>query len=165
MKAGRTDTDPSDATIDFALEHVFSYTGTLAPPEVVGPVPEGVRVNFYSTGGEITGPALRGRVRPVGGDWMTVRRDGIAYLDVRTTFETHDGAIILVAYQGLVDLGEHGYDAFLRGELPPLVKLRTSPRLVTSHPDYIRVNRLFCIGVGEYRTDRGEARYDVYAVR
>ena len=58
-----------------------------------------------------------GGVRPVGGDWMTVRQDGGAYLDVRTTFETHDGAAILVTYQGLVDLGEHGYDAFLRAKI------------------------------------------------
>jgi hypothetical protein len=165
MEARRTHPDQSDATIDFALEHVFSYSGALAPPEIIGPAPEGVRVNFYSTGGEISGPGLRGRVRPVGGDWMTVRQDGVAYLDVRTTFETHDGAAILVTYQGLVDLGEHGYDAFLRGELPPLVKLRTSPRLVSSHPDYLWLNRLFCIGVGEYRADRNEAKYDVYAVR
>ena len=151
--------------IDFTLEPIFSYSGTLAPPEIIGPLPEGVRVNFYSTGGEIGGPGFSGRVRPVGGDWMTVRHDGVAYLDVRTTFETHDGAAILVTYQGLVDLGEDGYDTFLRGELPPRVQLRSSPRIVSSHPAYLWLNRLFCIGIGEYRADRNEARYDVYAVR
>jgi hypothetical protein len=46
---------------DYKLEHICSYTGRLASPaEVIGPLPEGIRVNFYSTGGEITGPHLRG---------------------------------------------------------------------------------------------------------
>lgn len=151
---------------DYRLEHICSYSGALAdPPEVIGPAPEGVRVNFYSTGGEITGPRLKGRLRPVGGDWLTLRTDGVAYADVRTTFETHDGALILVTYSGLIDLGDDGYERFLAGELPPVVRLRTSPRFVTSHPAYLWLNRLFCLGVGEYRAAEHEAWYDVYAVR
>jgi hypothetical protein len=94
-----------------------------------------------------------------------VRKDGVAYLDVRTTFETDDGALILVTYQGMVDFGEDGYDRFLRGEMPPIVKLRTSPRFVTRHLGYLWLNRLFCFGVGEYRAATNEATYDVYAVR
>lgn len=151
--------------IDYKLEHIFSYTGTLASPEVIGSFPEGIRVNFYSTGGEITGPRLRGKIRPVGGDWVTVRKDGVALLDVRTTFETHDGALILVTYQGVVDLGEDGHDRFLRGDMPPVAQLRISPRFLTSHPEYLWLNRLYCIGVGEYRAAASEASYDVYAVR
>ena len=82
-------------------------------------MPEGVRVNFYSAGGEIRGPRVRGKVRAVGGDWLTVRKDGVAILDVSTTFETHDGALILVTYSGMIDFGENGHDEFLRGNLPP----------------------------------------------
>ena len=34
--------------IDYQLEHICSYTATLAaPPEIIGPVPEGIRANFY----------------------------------------------------------------------------------------------------------------------
>jgi hypothetical protein len=152
--------------IDYKLEHVLSYSGTLAsPPEVIGPLPEGIRVNFYSTGGEITGPKIRGVLRPVGGDWMLVRNDGVGLLDVRTTFETHNGALILVTYTGTVDLGPNGYEMFLRGELPSKVQLRTAPRFQTSHPDYLWMNRLHCLGIGEYRADTNMAKYDVYAVR
>src|SRR5262249_49730890 len=160
---------------EYKLEHMFSYTGLLAsPPEVIGPVPEGIRVNFYSAGGEITGPRVRGRLRPAGGAWgvgrqdggglLRVRKDGVACLDVRTTFETHDGALILVTYLGTIDFGDDGYDKFLRGEMPPVVKIRTSPRLATVHPDYIWLNRLFCLGIGEFRAATNEAHYDVYAV-
>ena len=32
----------------YGLEHVCSYSAQLQnPPEVIGPVPEGIRVNFY----------------------------------------------------------------------------------------------------------------------
>jgi hypothetical protein len=150
---------------DYTLEHILSYTGTLAdPPEAIGPLPDGIRVTFYSTGGEFEGPRCRGKLRPVGGDWMTIRKDGIGLLDVRTTFETHDGALILVTYTGLVDLGENGHDSFLRGELPTPVKLRIQPRFYTTHPDYVWLNRLFCVGIGEYNRAANHAQYDIYAV-
>jgi hypothetical protein len=152
-------------SIEFEPDHIFSYTGTLAPPEIIGDVPAGLRVNFYSTGGEITGPRVRGVVRAVGGDWMTVQRDGVAFLNVRTTFETHDNALILVTYEGVIDLGEDGYQSFVRGELPPLARLRIAPRFVTSHPEYLWLNRLMCFGVGEYRAETNIATYDVYAMR
>lgn len=151
---------------DYKLEHICSYTGRLInPPEVIGPAPEGIRVNFYSAGGEFTGSKMRGTVRSVGGDWVTVRKDGVAHLDVRSTLETHDGALILMTYLGVVDFGEDGYDRFLRGEISSVTKLRTAPRFVTSHPEYVWLNRLFCLGIGEYRSASNEATYDVYAVR
>ncbi len=151
--------------IDYKLEHILSYTGTLAEaPEVIGAVAEGVRVNFYSSGGDVSGPRIRAKVRAVGGDWVTVRKDGVALLDVRTTFETHDGALILVTYSGLIDFGEGGQERFVRGELPEVARIRTSPRFVTSHPEYLWLNRLHCVGVGEYRSAKNEAHYDVYAV-
>ena len=151
--------------IDYKLEHILSYTGKLAnPPEVVGVMPEGVRVNFYSAGGEVTGPRIRGTVLPVGGDWVTVRKDGVALLDVRTTFRTDDGALILVTYQGIADFGEDGHERFLRGDLPEVVRIRTAPRLATSHTSYLWLNRLHCLGAGEYRAASNQAHYDVFAV-
>jgi hypothetical protein len=152
--------------IDYKLEHIFSFRGIAGgPPEVIGPVPEGIRVNFVLTGGEVTGPRVRGKVRPVGGDWMTVRKDGVATVDVRATFETHDGALILITYPGVIDFGNGGYEQFQRGELPELARIRIAPRLSTSHPDYLWLNRLQCLGIGEYRQATHDATYDVYAVR
>jgi len=37
---------------------------------------------------------VSGKLRPVGGDWLTIRKHGVAILDVRATIETHDGALI-----------------------------------------------------------------------
>jgi len=151
---------------DYKMEHLFSYTATLqSPVETIGPVPEGIRVNFYVTGGVIHGDRLNGRIRPVGADNFLVRRDGIGVLDVRATFETTDGALIDVAYRGIGDLGEDGYGRFLRGELPKKLPLRTAPNLRTAHADYQWVQRLHCMGVGEVDLERFEVSYDVYAVR
>jgi hypothetical protein len=148
-----------------ALEHLFSYMANLkAPPEIIGPVPEGIRVNFYVTDGVLTGPRLRGRLLPVGGDWLTLRRDGIGVLDVRATIETDDGALIDVAYRGIGDLGEDGYEKFLRGETPKKIALRTAPMLRTAHPRYQWLHRVFTVGVGEADFERFAVRYDVYSI-
>jgi hypothetical protein len=150
----------------YSLEHICSYSAQLQnPPEVIGPVPEGIRVNFYVTSGEVTGPKIRGILRPVGGDWLTIRTDGIGLLDVRATIETHDNALIDIAYTGMGDLGEDGYQKFLQGELPRTVPLRVVPRFHTAHPAYQWLNRLQCLNIGEADLERFEVRYDVYAVR
>jgi hypothetical protein len=151
------------ANID--LEHICSYWATLAPPEVVGPVPEGIRVNFYVTAGEVAGPKMRGRLRTVGGDWLLLRADGIGLLDVRATMELDDGALIYTTYGGVVDLGTDGYDLFLKGILPPRPELRIVPRYHTSHPEYLWLNRLQCVGVGVFDVAQSKVSYDVYALR
>ena len=152
--------------LPYSLEHICSYSAKLQnPPEVIGPVAEGIRVNFYVTSGEVTGPKIRGIIRPVGGDWLTIRTDGVGLLDVRATIETHDHALIYIAYTGVGDLGEDGYRKFLQGVLPPKLALRVVPRFQSSHPAYLWLNRLQCVNVGEADLERFEVRYDVYALR
>jgi hypothetical protein len=119
---------------EYALEHVMSYTVKLNPPEVIGPVPEGLRVNLYVASGEVNGPKVYGKLRPVGGDWLTVRTDGVGILDVRATIETREEALIYVTYTGEGDVGEDGHEKFLRGDLPPTIPLRIVPRIQTVHP-------------------------------
>lgn len=151
--------------IDYRLEHLFSFNALLEM-DVIGAVAEGVRVNFRVTSGEISGPRLQGKLRPTGGDWLTLRTDGVSILDVRVTFETDDGALIYASYTGVADLGEDGYQKFLGGEPPASgLPLRVAPRYQTSHPSYTWLNRLQCLGIGQAFLERGEVRYDIYAVR
>jgi hypothetical protein len=99
------------ALISYDLEYIFPFTGRGSTmPEAIGPLAEGLRVNFYNSGGEIYGPLIRGKLRAAGGDWVTVRKDGIALLDARVTLETHDGALILATYPGTINFGEDGYE-------------------------------------------------------
>ena len=151
---------------DYELEHICSIKATLEnPPEVIGPTPEGLRLNVYITGGEVRGPRLNGRLRPVGADWLTIRSDGVGVLDIRATMETEDGALIYVAYQGLADAGEDGYQKFLEGTPPPRVPIRGAPRFHTSHPDYLWLNRIQCLNIGEVDLENWVVDYDLYTFK
>jgi len=150
---------------DYRLEHLFTYTaGLKLPPEVIGPIPVGIRATAYVTGGRLDGPRLKGQVLPVGGDWLLLRTDGIGLVDVRLTLETHDGVLIFMTYTGVIDLGLDGYNQFLAGKMPPNFPVRTAPRFQTGHPDYVWLNRLQCLGIGEADLGASSVTYDVYGV-
>jgi hypothetical protein len=149
----------------YNLEHIFSYTATITLPERIGPVAEGRRVNFYVTGGKVEGPKVNGKLLPVGGDWMTVRTDGVGILDVRATIQTHDDALIYTAYSGVMDLGKNGYEKLPKGEVPAVVSLQSAPRYYTSHPAYQWLNRIQCVGIGQSDMSRLEVSFDIYAIR
>ncbi len=151
---------------DYSMDHIFSYSVTLdANMEAIGATPSGFRINVYVTGGQMTGPMVRGKVRPVGADWLTVREDGVGILDVRATMETDDGALIYCAYQGVADVGEDGYARFVQGDPPAKLTIRAVPRFVTSHADYLWLNRLQCVNIGEVDLQVPVVNYDVYALR
>lgn len=63
--------------------------------------------------------AVCGKLRAVGADWLQLRRDGVANLDVRAMAETNDGALLYITYDGTIDLGENGYEDLLKGVMPP----------------------------------------------
>jgi len=104
---------------EYRLEHIMSFAAKIGEREVIGPVSEGLLWNVHVTGGEVTGPKVFGKIRPLSGDWLTIRRDGVAILDVRLTIETNDGALIYVTYYGTMDRGEDGYEQALRGQSRP----------------------------------------------
>jgi hypothetical protein len=150
---------------DHNLEHICSYNATLRQPlEVIGETPVGLRVNAYVAGGEIWGPRVRGRVLPVGADWLTIRPDGVGVLDVRATIETGDGALVYVEYMGVMDLGPDGYQRMLTGNPPARAAIQAAPRFLTSHPNYLWLNRLQCLNVGMADFATNSVSYDTYAV-
>lgn len=151
--------------IKYEMEHICTYRATIHPPVVVSPTDGDIRMNFYVSGGEVWGPKLKGKVLPVGADWLTLRKDGVAVLDVRAAFESHDGAHIDVTYNGIIDFGAEGHAKFLRGEVPDLIQIRSAPRMRTAHPAYEWLNRVQLINVGEGKLKQNEVTYDVYALR
>ncbi len=153
--------------LDHSLEHICSYTVDLVTtPEVIGPVPGDLRINAYYAGGVIWGPRLRGRVLPVGADWLTLRTDGVGVVDIRCTLEAEGGALIFVTVNGIIDFGPEGYQTFLSGELPPDgTPIRAASRFFTAHPDHVWLNRVSGLHIGEAFGSRGQIEYDVYAVR
>ena len=83
------------------LEPLMNYYANLVGPVEVGKGPFGTRVVIEVDGGEFEGPKLKGTIRkPACADWLLFDDDGNGHLDVRATFETHDGAYIYVQYFG-----------------------------------------------------------------
>ena len=150
--------------LNYSLEYICSFTAILRP-EMIGPLAEGIRVNYHFTGGEVNGPKLRGKFRPGGADFVTMRRDGVAVLDIRGTIETHDGALIYVVGSGLAYTSEDAYERALKRDLPPTTPLRAALHLATVHRDYLWVNRLQFVEIGEMVRARGEVHVDLYALK
>ena len=148
----------------YETEHLFSYTATVAAPEVIGPGPDGIPLNFSVTGGAVTGPRVRGKINAMGGDYATLRTDGVLILNVIASITTEDGALIDVRYNGVIDMGVDGYANFLAGKLTTSAKIRSAARFLTAHPNYLWLNRIQCFGIGEADLAKLEVGYDVYGL-
>lgn len=147
------------------LEYLCTVTARLnSEPEIIGETPEGLKVNWYLCGGVVAGPKLNATIRPEGGDWMTIRPDGIGILGIHATLETQDGALISTTYSGVFELGEEGYRNFQNKKWPQAPSLRSTPRFLTEHPNYKWLNRLQCVGIGEVRMSDFLLTYDLYSL-
>ncbi len=83
------------------LEFVFAARVTVDQPLDLGDVARGGRRIVPITGGEFTGPQIRGAVLPGGADWQVLRHDSVAELEARYTLRTDDGALIYVRNHAL----------------------------------------------------------------
>ena len=62
--------------------------------EVVGVVPDGFRIIWHFVEARFVGPVLEGRFLPGAADWMRIRPDGVAIVQVQGCIETRAGARI-----------------------------------------------------------------------
>ncbi len=150
---------------EYTMEHIFSYEATTDPtPDFIGPVAQGMRLNAYFAGGTVSGPKVNGKILPVGGDFITVRTDGVGDIDVRLSIQTDDGALIYQTNTGVLELGENGYEDFMNMKLQEVTQVRANIRFQTSHENYQWLNRKQCIGIGQFFALEGKVKYDVYAL-
>lgn len=139
-------------------------TARLDPPQKLGHTPEGDRKIVPVAGGTVTGQRLSGTILPFGGDWAVMRSDGVLTLDVRLTIRTPDDALVHCSYTGM----RHGPEAVMTrlaaGESvdPEEYYFRILPRFETAHPEYLWLNRLLAVGIGERLT--AGPRYHLYEV-
>jgi hypothetical protein len=122
-----------------------------------------MHITYYIESGEIHGPKINGKVR--GGDWMVLRHDGVGVAESRITYETDDGALLLSRYNGIFDLGPDGYERAVRNEFDPVPPLVLAPQFITSHPNWLWLNRLQCLAVGRATMADLIVRLDIYAIR
>ena len=96
------------------LEPLLRFTNPVTV-QAIGRTPFGERTTYIVGEGVFSGPRLRGRILAGGGDWFVRGADDLARLDVRKTFETHDGALIHVTYTGLYKFTAAVSEALSRG--------------------------------------------------
>ena len=148
---------------DWTTRFLASLSATVKRQDV-GECPDGLRIDWLIDEGRFFGPHIEGVVLPGAADFMRVRRDGVAIVDVRACLETAGGARIFVAYGGTLDLGPDGYRRALRGEFATLPPLVVTPTFETADASLSWLNRVRCFGVGRVDTHALTYVFDVYAV-
>jgi hypothetical protein len=132
------------------VEYLFTINATLADPVVIPNGPLGTRVIVPCTGGTFSGPRVSGTIASVGADWLTMRSNGTAQLDVRIILTTDDGASIYMTYTGVMAPGADG---------PQIV---TAPLFQAGDERYVWLNDLQAVAIGKPGQNRVD--YEVYKV-
>ncbi|MDE1918549.1 MAG: DUF3237 domain-containing protein [Sphingomonadales bacterium] len=112
------------------LDHAFTARITLDPPVEMGMVADGRRRYIPIAGGTICGPMLRGTVLPGGGDWQTIREDGVTLVEAHYALRAEDGTIIEIRNPGVRVASVEVSNMLARGEPvdPSAYYFRTTPR-------------------------------------
>jgi len=149
---------------ELLTELLFEIHAMMAPPEVVGPTPNGDRRVRYIQGGHFEGPKLKGDILPGGGDWLLLRPDGARTLDVRLTLRTDDGHLIYAVSRGFLNISPENYQRIAAGEEvdPSQYYFRTTPLFETSAEKLDWLNRVVAVSVG--RLTKTTVVQRVYAV-
>jgi hypothetical protein len=101
-------------------------------------------------GGEIDGPALRGKVLPGGADWQTISGD-VAKLQAQYVIESDAGARVEVVNRGLRHGPAEVMERLRAGEEvdPTLYYFRATPEITTAAPELVWMTRSVFIVSGE----------------
>lgn len=146
------------------LQPLATVTVNLKPPVMVGPGPFGLRLFIEVSDGVIESDSgadeltpMTGKVLPGGGDWALLGSDGWCRLDVRTLFETSDGATIYAQFPGLIEWTDAVQSALALGEGTEFGDqyFRTTPVLETGDAAYSWVNHSVFVGEGRFITGFG----------
>lgn len=87
------------------LEHEMTYRFRTRGPlrRTVGS-PTGAIEYWEMTEGTLSGPRITAHIAMPGGDWHRPGEDGFGRPDVRVQFQTDDGEVVLLHYEGLVEV-------------------------------------------------------------
>jgi hypothetical protein len=130
---------------------------TVAPVvSLGGPARHGQRRFVPIVGGTASGPGLSGTLLEGGVDWQVQRADGVTDIAAHYVIRTPDGALVEVQSEGLRHGPPEVMAALARGEaVPPSAYFfRTAMKLTSGHPDWLHLNRLMCIAIGERQAER-----------
>ena len=130
----------------------------------IGATPHGNRHIMYITGGTVEGPKVRGVVVPGGGDWLLIRPDRAAILDVRAVCRTDDDDIIYTCFHGINIMSREVRERMAKGESidPSEYYFRITPVFETASEKYDWLNRVVAVGIG--RPTLTGVAYRIYTI-
>jgi len=139
------------------LEHVADLVVRVAPPTVVSSSRRVIGI----TGGEVSGPRIRGKVLPGGADFQVIRADNTTDLEARYVIETDSGSLIYVVNTGYRHGPPEAMERLQRGELvdPALIYFRCTPRFETAAAEYHWLTRHVFVGTAARYPDRVEMSF------
>lgn len=152
---------PTRPRFAYDLEFFAALTVNLRP-EILGPTPDGYRINFFVKDGRVAGPRIDATVQSEGGDWMCIRQDGIGAVNIKITYQTHDGALILEEAGGVFDLGPDGYAKVAAGQFTGAPPFYATPKWSTAHPAWSWLNRCQGFGMGRVVMETLQVQCDIY---
>ena len=117
----------------------------------LGPGPYGERRYVPLLGGTVRGPELNGEIVPGGVDWQVARSDGVLDIGAHYVIRTTDGALVEVQSTGMRHGPPEVMARLARGEAVGRDEyfFRTLMRFTTGHPDWLHLNKLMAIAVGQ----------------
>ena len=136
------------------LVPLCTATITLKDPMLLPNTPSGMRTIIEVATAKLDGERLSGTMKgSAGADWATIGPDMTCTVDVRMTFETHDGALLFITYGGRVDLSKGP------GQSP----VYAAPLFETGDERYAWLNRVQAVAKGNLDGDK--ITYEVAEVR
>jgi hypothetical protein len=147
-------------------EYLMTVYAPLDPPQVIDNT---LFIYNVRDGGWVKGPKISGKMIAPGGDWLHVMPGGSSRLDVRATVKTDDGALVYLAYNGIISHSKESFDRLMKGETLTSKDhyFITAPTMQTSSDKYAWLNHVQCVGkIVEVKLGENSfVKYDVYIVR
>ena len=147
------------------LDFLCEYTTTYHPGISLERGPLGERLVVDISGGHFEGPRFTGKVRASGAAWMLLCEGGYrGRIDVRTIFETDDGAYVYVTYGGRLEMNRRiqaalsGSGSSEYGDSYFIIQMQFE----TGDSRYIWMNDV--LAVGEGRLEPGAVTYRIYCL-
>ena len=137
------------------LVNEFCFNVNVGSPMPVGEGPNGTRIYYAISDGDVNGTRINGKIRG-GGEWALIGSDGFLRVDVRTQIETHDGTFLYVQYLGFLEMNLAFETASENGHAAGFVDqyFYTNPRIETGDSRYSWVNTTF-LSVRDARSREG----------
>ncbi len=137
------------------LSLAFEAHITLAPALEQGMI-DGKRKRFIPiTGGQVSGPRLKGSILPGGGDWQSIHPDGLTEIFARYSIKADDGTVIAISNPGMRVASPDVIARLSAGEDvdPALYYFRTTPVFEVAAGPHAWLRRAVFIGRGIRKPD------------